>query len=88
MPSLNISIPICFSDNGFFAISNLTNVTGAFFSGDAFSFQSSVCITGFLISRCSTIFLTLDKKRNELIMAGRIATVSYTHLTLPTILRV
>ena len=40
--SLNISVPICFSDSGFFAINNLTKVIGAWFSEVYFNFQSSV----------------------------------------------
>ena len=84
MASLKISIPICFSDRGFFAINNLTSVIGAWFSEVVFNFQSSVCEVGFFISRCSTIFLTLDKNKNELIIAGSIAIAAITS-TPPTI---
>ena len=66
IPSLKISYPICFSVKGFFAISNLTRVIGAWFSEVDCNFQSSVWVTGFLISLCSTIFFTLDKNKNEL----------------------
>ena len=80
--SLKISIPICFSDSGIFATNNLIKVIGAWFSEVDFNFQSSVCAVGFLICLCSTIFFTLERKRKLLMTAG---TVSYTHLTLPTI---
>ena len=40
--SLKISVPICFSDSGFFAINNLTKVIGAWFSDVVCNFQSSV----------------------------------------------
>ena len=49
-----------------------------------FSLKSSVCIVGFFISLCSTIFLTLERNRNELIIAGSIAIAAITS-TLPII---
>ena len=82
--NLKISIQICFSDSGFFARINLTSVIGANLSAVVWSFQSSVCEVGFLISLCSIIFLTLDKNRNEFIIAGKIAIAAITS-TCPTI---
>ena len=82
--SLNISVPICFSERGFFAINNLTRVIGARDSEVDLSFQSSVWEVGFFISRCSTIFLTLERNKNELMIAGSIAMAAITS-TLPII---
>ena len=72
------SLQICFSDNGFFAISSLTNVIGASFSSVDFSLKSSTCLVGLLISLCSTIFFTLERNKNELITAGKIAIAAIT----------
>ena len=67
---------ICFSDNGFCAISNLTNVIGACFSNVDLSFQSGVCAVEFLSCLCSTIFLTLERNKKLLITAGKIITAA------------
>ena len=76
--NLKISIPICFSDNGFLATNNLTKVIGAWFSIVDLSFQSSVCEIGFFISLCSTIFFTLERNKKLLITAGNIITAAIT----------
>ena len=50
--SLRISIAVCFSDKGFFAIISLTSVIGASLSSVVCIFSSSLRNVGFLISLC------------------------------------
>jgi hypothetical protein len=69
--SLNISRQISLSESGPSANINLNSVIGAFLSFDAINLKSSIRSVGrdftFL---CSTIFLTLARKRKEFITAG------------------
>ena len=71
---MKILLTIPASDNGPFATKRRTNVDGAVFSLEAFILKSSVNTVGLLLRfLCSTIFLTLDRNKNEFITAGRSA---------------
>lgn len=69
---VKILLAICPSDRGPLATINLTKVEGASVLREAANLKSSVRIVGLLlISLCSTIFLTLDKNKNEFMTAGK-----------------
>ena len=71
---MKILLTICPSDKGPLATMSLTKVDGAFLSREAISLKSSVRLVGLLLtSLCSTIFLTLDKNKNEFMTAGKSA---------------
>src|SRR5574338_528321 len=82
--SLKIIIAICFSVIGPVARIRRRSVTGASLSVVAMSLKSGVIVVGFLICLCSTMRLTLDKNKKELITAGKSA-IAATISALPRI---
>jgi hypothetical protein len=70
--SLKICVPISFSVSGPSVNINLNSVDGALFSLEAISRKSFVSMVGRdFTSLCSTILLTLARKRNEFMTAGK-----------------
>src|ERR1044072_9377997 len=77
IPSLKIFLPKWSSETDPSTNSSRKSVMGAFLSLEAASLKSSVKNVGLaVISLCSTILFTLERKRNELNIAGNNAIIA------------